>query len=124
MGSRSKPNVEVAMSEVNAASSGAQPEALRRSWEPWRWQHLGPENQNSEHKLNQARFFFVWLAHPPVPKTWPNEQFMCRGQRRTLTLMTRIELSGLKRTRRKWIGIAGEAKACDSNVKLSISISR
>ena len=40
--------------EANA-SSGAQSEALRQTWNPGREQHLGPENQDSQHKLNQPR---------------------------------------------------------------------
>ena len=36
--------------------SGAQSEAP--GWEPGHWQHPEPENQNSQHKLNQPRSSF------------------------------------------------------------------
>ena len=44
--------------EANA-SSGARSEAPRRSWEPGPQQHLGPENQDSQHMLNQPRGSFL-----------------------------------------------------------------
>ena len=51
--------------EANA-SSRAQSEALRRSWEPGRQQHPGSEHQDSQDMLNQARRSFPWLLQLPT----------------------------------------------------------
>ena len=40
------------------ASSGEQSEAPRRRWKPGQEQHTEPENQDSQHMLNQPRGSF------------------------------------------------------------------
>ena len=44
------------------ASSGAQSEAPRRSWELGRQQHRAPENQDSQHMLSHPSGFFPEFA--------------------------------------------------------------
>ena len=39
-------------------SSGGQSEALRPRWKPGQEQHPGPENQDSQHRLEQPRRYF------------------------------------------------------------------
>ena len=41
------------------ASPGEQSEAPRRRWNPGHEQHPGPENQDSQHMLNQPRGSFI-----------------------------------------------------------------
>ena len=55
-GSRSKANVQGPMKPN--ARPGEQSEAPRRRWKPGQEQHLGPEIQDSQRKLNQPRGSF------------------------------------------------------------------
>ena len=55
-GSRSKNLLEGAVKQN--ASPGEQSEALRRRWKPGQEQRTGPENQDSQHMLNQPRGSF------------------------------------------------------------------
>ena len=52
-------------------SSGAQCEVPRRSWELWHQQHWGPENQDSQHKLNQPRGSFSEHRGTDIPRRRP-----------------------------------------------------
>ena len=50
------------------ASSGAQSEAPRRSWKSGHQQHVGPENRDSQHMLNQPRVVSgLFGTAPPDP---------------------------------------------------------
>ena len=55
------------------ASAGEQSEAPRRRWKPGPEQHPGPENQDSQHMLNQPRESFpeIWSAKPGRVQTLP-----------------------------------------------------
>ena len=55
-----------AASPAATKQRGAQSEGPRGSWEPENQQHSGPENQDSQHKLNQPRGSFLNPAVPSV----------------------------------------------------------
>ena len=52
------------------ASTGEQAEPPRRRWKPKQEQHPGPENQDSQHMLNQARGLSLISLHTHV-QNWP-----------------------------------------------------